>query len=126
MAFKMKGPALLKTGNENMADGRSKSAVFQMKSPMKQDFSEGSAWNKFMNETKTEDFLNEDGSFNAEAHKKAIDDSMIRNGLKPKPEGWVGPLATKVIKPPIPEVQPAANKPTRLPEVDPSPKATKE
>ena len=29
MAFKMKGPSLYKKGNENMADGRSKSAPFQ-------------------------------------------------------------------------------------------------
>ena len=35
MAFKMKGPSLYRKGNENMKDGRSKSAVFQMKSPIK-------------------------------------------------------------------------------------------
>ena len=36
MAFKMKGPSLYRKGYENMKDGRSKSAAFQMNSPMKE------------------------------------------------------------------------------------------
>ena len=73
-----------------MADGRSKSAAVQMKSPMKQ--TDVDPWVTFLNETKQEDFLNEDGSLNVEAHKEAINNSLIRNGLKEKPEGWVDPL----------------------------------
>ena len=62
--------------------GTKEGAPAKMKSPIKQNF---------LAETKEEDFLNEDGTLNVEAHKKAIDDSMIRHGLKPKPPGWVDP-----------------------------------
>tara|TARA_R110002020_G_scaffold411865_1_gene621454 strand:+ start:199 stop:915 length:717 start_codon:yes stop_codon:yes gene_type:complete len=194
MAFKMKGPSLYRNGNGNMADGKSKSAVFQMKSPIKHDDAKDGtmvdhptikgkkvkyshkhvdpktekevpyigtnpnkmkspikqdvsleeveasemqqqsaekgalkpqkgAWGKFLSETREKDFLNEDGSLNVEAHKKAIDDSLIRNGLKPQPSGWVDPLLGEAAATAAGEFVGEA---TRLPEVTVTPNRTRE